>query len=251
MDIVGMKTRNQDNAKEDQRRRERGQTGDRRGEHAVADDHTRPEQREEEQQPLQHLVPLQQRPGPRHGQVAATAPGGGGGLVVRREVLAGAAARQEAGADVAADEGVEREGAALAAVVGAEDDEDVLEEGDEGERPEDEGEDAVDLLVARRVRDVVAGEGALEDVERRGGHVAVHHPEALVRQQQHRAPRLPALLLLRRRKKKKPANQPARASGRGNPRKNPRPRRPQQRTGTEPNNSRARSSKLSRRIQET
>jgi hypothetical protein len=96
---------------------------------------------------------------------------------------------------VAADEGVEREGSALAAVVRSEHDEDVLEEGDEGERPEDEGEDAVDLLVARRVLDVVAGEGALVDVQRRCGHVAVHHPEALVREQQRRAPRLPLPLL--------------------------------------------------------
>lgn len=119
-------------------------------------------------------------------------------LVVRHEVVAGAAAGQEAGAHVAADEGVEGEGAALAAVVRAEDDEDVLEEGDEGERPEDEGEDAVDLLVAGRVLDVVTGEGALVDVERRGGHVAVDHPEALVRQQQHGAPRLPPLLLLQK-----------------------------------------------------
>jgi hypothetical protein len=38
------------------------------------------------------------------------------------------------------------------------------------------------------VLDVVAGEGALVDVERRCGHVAVHHPEALVREQQRRAP---------------------------------------------------------------
>ena len=89
---------------------------------------------------------------------------------------------------MAADEGVEREGAALPAVVRAEHDEHVLDKGDEGQRPEDEREDAVDLLVARRVLDVVAGEGALVDVERRCGHVAVHHPEALVREQQRRAP---------------------------------------------------------------
>jgi hypothetical protein len=96
---------------------------------------------------------------------------------------------------VAADEGVEREGAALTAVVRTEHDEHVLEEGDESERPEDEGEDAVDLLVARRVLDIAAGEGALVDVERRRGHVTVHHPEALVREQQRRAPRIPPPLL--------------------------------------------------------
>ena len=39
---------------------------------------------------------------------------------------------------MAADEGVEREGAALPAVVGTEHDEHVLDEGDEGQRPEDE-----------------------------------------------------------------------------------------------------------------
>jgi hypothetical protein len=48
------------------------------------------------------------------------------------------AAGQEAGADVATDEGVEREGAALPAVVGTEHNDHILEEGDEGERLEDE-----------------------------------------------------------------------------------------------------------------
>ena len=78
----------------------------------------------------------------------------------------------------------------FAVVVGAQDDGDVLEERDEGERPEDEGEGAVDLLVALRVRDVL-GEGALVHVQRRDAEVAVHHAEALVRQQQRRPPRLP------------------------------------------------------------
>jgi hypothetical protein len=75
----------------------------------------------------------------------------------------------------------------LAVVVGAQDDGDVLDERDERERPEDEGEGAVDLLVGLRVRDVL-GEGALVDVERRDAEVAVDHPEALVRQQQRRPP---------------------------------------------------------------
>jgi hypothetical protein len=39
-----------------------------------------------------------------------------GGLLFLHELISGAAAGQEAGADVAADEGVEREGAALPAV---------------------------------------------------------------------------------------------------------------------------------------
>jgi len=52
------------------------------------------------------------------------------------------------------------------------------------------GEGAVDLLVALRVRDVL-GEGALVHVQRRDAEVAVHHAEALVRQQQRRPPRLP------------------------------------------------------------
>jgi hypothetical protein len=80
----------------------------------------------------------------------------------------------------------------LAAVVGAQDDGGVLEERDEGERPEDEGERAEDLLVGLRVRDVL-GEGALVHVQRRDAEVAVHHPEALVRQQQRRPPRPPPL----------------------------------------------------------
>lgn len=34
------------------------QTGERRGEHAVADEHAGAEQREEQEEPLQHPVPL-------------------------------------------------------------------------------------------------------------------------------------------------------------------------------------------------
>jgi hypothetical protein len=109
-------------------------TRDCRGEHAVPDDHACPEQCEQQQQPLQHYVLLKHRPDPGHGPLATTP----GGLLFLHELISGAAAGQEAGADVAADEGVEREGAALPAVVGTEDNDHVLEEGDEGERPEDE-----------------------------------------------------------------------------------------------------------------
>ena len=94
-----------------------GATGDSRGEDAVADDHGRPEQSEQQQQPLQLPALLQRRA---HGRRRRRA------VALLLEVVVGSAtvadAREEARTDPAAYEGVEREGAALAVVVGAEDD---------------------------------------------------------------------------------------------------------------------------------
>jgi hypothetical protein len=188
-----------------------GLTGDGRREHAVADHHAGAHQRQHEQNPLQHFVPLQQPP-----DAGGGAPSQRHSIAILRRSLVGATAgsvrelvlvpgggsswREERGARVAAEEGVEREGAALAVVVGAEDDTDVLEERDERERPEDEGEHAEDLLVALRVLDVLR-ERRLVDVQRRCAEVAVHHAETLVSQAQRHPPRHPLpsspLLLLR------------------------------------------------------
>jgi len=168
---------------------EERRTGHSRGEDAVADDHGRPEQSEHEQQPLQLPALLQRRAHARRQRRQRAA------VALLLELVVGSAtvaddAREEPRTDPAADEGVEREGTALAVVVGAQDDEHVLEERDEGERPEHEREHPIDLLVALGVVDVAAGEGALVHVERRRRHLAVHHAEALVRQHQLRPPRL-------------------------------------------------------------
>ena len=60
-------------------------------------------------------------------------------------------------------------------VICVEHDEDVLDEADEGERPEDEAEDAEDVVGAG----VRQGEGR-EGVQRRRPDVAVHHAQRLV-----------------------------------------------------------------------
>jgi hypothetical protein len=185
-------------------------TGDGRREHTVADHHAGAHQRQHEQHTLQHLVPLQQPP-----DAGSSAPAQRHCIAVLRRSLLGATVgsvqelvlvpgggsswREERGARVAAEEGVEREGASFAVVVGAEDDADVLEERDERERPEDEGEHAEDLLVALRVLDVLR-ERRLVHVQRRRAEVAVNHAKALVRQAQrhppwHPVPSSPLLLL--------------------------------------------------------
>ena len=56
---------------------------------------------------------------------------------------------------MAAQQGVEREGAALPVVVGVEHDEDVFEEKDQSEGPEDEGQHPVDLLAGLLVLNVI------------------------------------------------------------------------------------------------
>jgi hypothetical protein len=65
-------------------------------------------------------------------------------------------------------------------VVCMEHDEDVLDEADEGERPQDEAEDAEQVVLVG----VRQGEGR-EGVERRRPDVAVHHAQRLVGQQRH------------------------------------------------------------------
>ena len=65
-----------------------------------------------------------------------------------------------------------------------EDDEDVLDEADECERPEDEAEDAEDI-VGPGVRQRERREG----VQRRRPDVAVHHAQRLVPQQRQLPPR--------------------------------------------------------------
>ena len=65
-------------------------------------------------------------------------------------------------------------------VVCVEHDEDVLDEADERERPEDEAEDAEQVVLVG----VRQGEGR-EGVERRRPDVAVHHAQRLVGQQRH------------------------------------------------------------------
>lgn len=72
-----------------------------------------------------------------------------------------------------AEEGVESEGASFAVVVGSEDDEDVFKERDERDGPEDERQDAEDLVVGVGVFNVF-GEGAFEYVKRRDAQVSVH-----------------------------------------------------------------------------
>ena len=110
------------------------------------------------------------------------------GPVVRRQLLVGGLlVGHQAELGVPHQQRVERERAAFAVVVGAEDDEHVLEQRDERDGPEHHGEDAEHrLLVQEPVQR--PGEGALVHVQRRRAQVAVHHAAALVRQQQEARP---------------------------------------------------------------
>jgi hypothetical protein len=65
-------------------------------------------------------------------------------------------------------------------VIRVKNDEYVLDEADQGERPDDEAEDAEEVLLPR----VRQGEGR-ECVQRRRPDVAVHHAQRLVAQQRH------------------------------------------------------------------
>ncbi|RRT52292.1 hypothetical protein B296_00031968 [Ensete ventricosum] len=148
----------------------------------ISNNHGSPNQSQNQQQPLQHLVLLEQ---PLHRGCSRDTGRRQSGpsavhLFIRGELLIGQLpVGEESDAGVAAEKGVERKRAALAIVVGSEHDEDVLEEGDEREGPEDEGEHAVDLLIRLRVLYVLR-EGVLVDVQRRRAQVAIHDSKALV-----------------------------------------------------------------------
>ena len=66
--------------------------------------------------------------------------------------------------------------AALAAVVGAHDEQDVLDRDDQHQRPEDQRQQAEDLPLGGGVA-VQQVEAGLEGVERAGADVAIHHPQ--------------------------------------------------------------------------
>src|SRR3954452_15162051 len=66
---------------------------------------------------------------------------------------------------------------ALAVVVGPDQDPDVLDRDDEGGRPEDHRDDAVDVAHRRADRAVVDREYRLQRVQRTGADVAEHDPE--------------------------------------------------------------------------
>jgi len=66
--------------------------------------------------------------------------------------------------------------AALAAVVGAQDEDDVLDRNDDDQRPEEQRQAAVDIGLAGRDR-VVAGEDFLDRVQRAGPDVAIDDAE--------------------------------------------------------------------------
>src|SRR5690606_27698389 len=75
----------------------------------------------------------------------------------------------------------QRHRAALATIVGPEDDRDVLEGDDEVERPEDQRENPEDVVLGERHR-VGAAEALLEGVERRRPDVAVDDTDGGERQ---------------------------------------------------------------------
>jgi hypothetical protein len=75
----------------------------------------------------------------------------------------------------------QREHAALAPVVEAQDEGDVLERHDEHDRPEDQRQHAVDVRVADRKR-MRARERLLERVQRAGADVAEYHADRAERE---------------------------------------------------------------------
>ena len=81
---------------------------------------------------------------------------------------------------MAADQRVQREGAAFAIVVGAEDDENVLDEGDGDDGVDDEREHTQNIVVGLDA----FSEHAAVHVQRGGPQVTIHHPDALKRQLQ-------------------------------------------------------------------
>ena len=84
-------------------------------------------------------------------------------------------------------EGAERQHPTLAAIVGAQDEDDVLERDDEDQRPEDEREDAQHGGLAQ-VQATGMAEGLAHRVERAGADVAVDHPDRSERERAHAAP---------------------------------------------------------------
>ena len=114
-----------------------GEHRDRRGDQAVAVEQGQPAQREDEDQPLQAVAPVADRPG---------------------------------------GEGAQRQHAALAAVVGAQDEHDVLDADDQDQRPEDEREHAEHGGLAQ-VQPAGVAERLAHRVERAGADVAVGHAE--------------------------------------------------------------------------
>ena len=79
----------------------------------------------------------------------------------------------------------QRQDAALAVVVGAHDEEDELDRDDQRDRPEDERDDAEDVLFGRLHRAVVGGEDGLQRVERAGADVAEDDAERAERERGH------------------------------------------------------------------
>ena len=79
----------------------------------------------------------------------------------------------------------QRQDAALAFVVGAHDEEDELDRDDQRDRPEDERDDAEDVLFGRLDRAVVGGEEGLQRVERAGADVAEDDAERAEGQRRH------------------------------------------------------------------
>ena len=74
----------------------------------------------------------------------------------------------------------EREGAALAVVVGPQDDDHVLDRDDDDQRPQDQGDHPHHHLAGEGGRARMPGGGGkafLERVERAGADVAVNHPD--------------------------------------------------------------------------
>ena len=74
---------------------------------------------------------------------------------------------------------------ALAVVVGAHDEGDVLDRDDDRDRPEDERDHAVDVGLGRAHRVVVGGEDSLQRVERARADVAEDDPERAERERGH------------------------------------------------------------------
>ena len=132
----------------------RRQHGNRRGDHAVAIEQRRPDQAQNHQHRTQARIGTGSPPGQR-GQ----------------------------GHD-----------AALALVVGPQDEQHVLDRDDPDQRPENQGQDAKHPVVID-LNPIMAGKHLLEGVERTGADIAIHHPD---RRHQHPQRLAPGVLATRR-----------------------------------------------------
>ena len=81
---------------------------------------------------------------------------------------------------------IKRQRTALAVVVGAQDEQHVLDRDDHDQRPEDERHDAEDHLAREGASSRSGGEGLLQGIERARADVAVHDPERAERQRPER-----------------------------------------------------------------